>query len=164
MRSCCLSGLRYKDFPFDIENDLTAAARYRGALRDKLIHVINEYGITHFVTGLASESDIDFAETVLSLRDDESFAVSLECIVLGTSQFGNLNEVGIFRHNSVLIRADRRMKLSSRYLLRRRYKRDISMLCRSDVLLSVVCGNKSNVLTDFARKKNIPVETIDISE
>lgn len=163
VKSCCLSGLRYMDFPFDTEKDLTATERYRAALRDKLIHVIEKYGITHFVTGLSSESEIDLAETVLSLRDGVGYPVVLECIVLGVSQLKGLSEVGVFRHNSVLIRADERMKLSDRYLVRRRYRRDAAMLHNCGVLLSVTCGVRSGALVGFARKRNIPVETLDVT-
>lgn len=160
---CCLSGIRYKDFPFDIEKDLAATGRYRETLRDKIIRVIGEYGITHFVTGLSTEADLDLAETVLSLRDGEGYSISLECLVLGSSQLKNLSDDDVFRHNAVLVRADKRMNLSDRYLLRRKYKRDISMLTKCELLLSVVCGTRSNALVGYAHKRNAPVETVDLS-
>lgn len=163
--SCCLSGLRYKDFPFDIEKDLAAAGRYRETLRDKIIRVIDENGITHFVTGLSSETEIDLAETVLSLRDEEGYPFTLECIVLGTSQLKNLSEDDIFRHNAVLVRADKRMKLSQRFLMFRKYKRDITMLCKCEMLLSVINNDKkkTDALFGYALKRGIPVETVNLS-
>ena len=69
MKTCCCTGHRPKGFPFRYGIDKRKHAAYLKTLEEKIKLAITEYGITNFISGMALGADLDFAETVLNLRN-----------------------------------------------------------------------------------------------
>ena len=81
MKICCCTGHRPKSFPYPYGKDIIKHKAYLKRLRQTILFIINEYGVTHFISGMAVGFDMDFAETVLNLRDEERYLITLECAI-----------------------------------------------------------------------------------
>ena len=68
-KNCCCTGHRPKGFPFKYGVDKQKHYSYQKTLAEKTELAITEYGITNFISGMAVGVDLDFAETVLNLRN-----------------------------------------------------------------------------------------------
>ncbi len=69
MKTCCCTGHRPKGFPFKYGIDKQKHNAYLKTIEQKIELAITEYGITNFISGMALGVDLDFAETVLKLRN-----------------------------------------------------------------------------------------------
>ncbi len=78
-KNCCCTGHRPKGFPFKYGVDKQKHYSYLKTLAEKTELAITEYGITNFISGMAVGVDLDFAETVLNLRN--KYPITLECAI-----------------------------------------------------------------------------------
>lgn len=101
---CCCTGHRPKGFPFQYGVDKQKHNAYLKALKEKIKLAITGYGITNFISGMAVGADLDFAETVLKLRD--KYPVTLECAIPCPNQTLKWNNKDKLRYEKILKRAD----------------------------------------------------------
>ena len=64
---CCVTGHRPGGFPFSSE-DRESHLQYKKRLYDA-VHDLLEQGYRHFITGMADGADLDFANTVINLKN-----------------------------------------------------------------------------------------------
>ena len=67
--TCCVTGHRPKGFPFPRDSENFAYCKYLDELEAEIERVIRE-GCCHFISGMADGADIDYANTVLMLRNN----------------------------------------------------------------------------------------------
>ncbi len=123
-KNCCCTGHRPKGFPYRYGIDTKKHSAYLQALLQKIKIAINRYGITDFISGIALGVDLDFAETVLKLRN--KYHIALECAVCCPNQTAKWHDFDISRYNYILKRAD------SITLVSKSYSRDC-MLRETDI-------------------------------
>ena len=94
MKICCCTGHRPKSFPYPYGKDIIKHKAYLKRLRQTILFIINEYGVTHFISGMAVGFDMDFAETVLNLRDEERYLILWSVLFPATiRRLNGLNQI-----------------------------------------------------------------------
>ena len=132
-------------------------------LSQKTELAITEYGITHFISGMAIGADLDFAETVLKLREKQP--VKLECAIPCPDQTLKWSYTDKLRYESILNRADNVKIISTRYTPECMLKRNRYMVDKSELVIAVFNGIKQGgtwYTISYAESQNKAIEIIDI--
>ncbi len=103
-KTCCCTGHRPKGFPFRYGEDEQKHDAYLRALRQRVEFVVTQYGVTHFISGMAIGVDMDFAEIVIELRS--RFSVTLECAIPCANQTLKWSDKEKSRYTEILSQAD----------------------------------------------------------
>ena len=162
-RTCCCTGHRPKGFPFKYGVDTKRHNAYLQALTQKTELAITEYGITHFISGMALGADLDFAEAVLKLKD--KYPITLECAIPCPNQTLKWSDKDKLRYESILKRADRISIISERYAPECMLKRNRYMVDNSELIIAVFNGIEKGgtwYTINYARKTDTAIELIDL--
>lgn len=160
---CCCTGHRPKGFPFKYGVDKQKHNAYLQKLKEKIKLAITEYGITNFISGMAIGVDIDFAETVLKLR--EKYSVTLECAVPCPDQTLKWKGTDKLRYENVLKRADEINIISERYTADCMLKRNRYMVDKSELVIAAFNGVEKGgtwYTINYAKRENKIIELIDL--
>ncbi len=164
MKICYCTGHRPKSFPYPYGKDIIKHKAYLKRLRQTILFIINEYGVTHFISGMAVGFDMDFAETVLNLRDEERYLITLECAIPCYDQTLKWSKPDKSRYDGLLRRTDRFIVISDQYTPECMFKRNRYMVDKSDVIIAFFNGVKKGgtwYTVDYAMKKNKIIKFID---
>ena len=162
-KSCCCTGHRPKGFPFPYGADKQKHNAYLKALKDKIELAVCRYGITNFISGMAIGADLDFAETVLKLRN--IYPITLECAIPCKNQTLKWSAKDVLRYQSILNSADEINLISERYTPECMLKRNRYMVDKSELVIAVFNGVQSGgtwYTVKYADSKNKRVELIDL--
>ncbi len=163
MKTCCCTGHRPKGFPFKYVTDKQKHNAYLQMLEQKIELAITEYGITNFISGMALGVDMDFAETVLNLRN--KYPVTLECAIPCPDQTLKWNDKDKLRYDGILKRADSVNLISERYTPECMLKRNRYMVDKSELVIAVFNGIQKGgtwYTIKYAKSKNKIIELIDL--
>lgn len=163
-KSCCCTGHRPKGFPYQYGVDIQKHNAYMQALSQKIVLAITEYAITNFVSGMAIGVDLDFAETVLELRN-KYHLIQLECAIPCPNQTLKWNDTDKKRYESILKRADKISLISERYTPECMLKRNRYMVDKSELVIAVFNGIKKGgtwYTINYAKDTNTAIELIDL--
>lgn len=152
---CCCTGHRPKGFPFQYGVDKQKHNAYLKALKEKIKLAITGYGITNFISGMAVGADLDFAETVLKLRN--KYPVTLECAIPCPNQTLKWNNKDKLRYEKILKRADEVNLVSERYTPECMLKRNRYMVNKSELVIAVFNGIEKGgtwYTISYAKKEN----------
>lgn len=165
-KTCCCTGHRPQKFPFEYGGKGKKFLTYLEALKNKIIAAITEYGVTCFISGMALGVDLDFAETVLKLRN--AYSLKLECALPCKNQALNWEKNEIARYNRILKKADSVTLVSERYSSDCMLKRNRYMVDKSDLVIAVLNADEKSGGTrytaEYAKKKNIPITVINLNQ
>jgi len=164
-QTCCCTGHRPKGFTFKYGIDEPKHKAYLEQLKQKILLSYREYGITHFVSGMAIGVDLDFAEIVLNLRDAKHYPFSLECAIPCPNQTLKWSETDKLKYNSLLARADSVNLISERYTHECMLKRNRYMVDKSSVVIAAFNGIEKGgtwYTIKYAKSKNKIIELIDL--
>ncbi len=163
IRNCCCTGHRPKGFPFKYGIDKHKHTVYLLTLEEKIELAITEYGITNFISGMALGVDMDFAETVLKLRN--KYPITLECAIPCPNQTLKWNDKDKLRYDSILKRADETNFISERYTPECMLKRNRYMVDKSELVIAVFNGIQKGgtwYTINYAKKENKYIEIIEL--
>ena len=163
MKICCCTGHRPKSFPFEYGKDKKRHKAYLKALEEKIELAISFYGITSFISGMALGVDLDFAETVVKLKND--FPITLECAIPCPNQTLNWYDKDKLRYDSILKRADNVKLVSERYTAECMLKRNRYMVDKSELIIAVFNGIKKGgtwYTINYAKKENKVIVLIEL--
>ncbi|MDE5943380.1 MAG: DUF1273 domain-containing protein [Clostridia bacterium] len=163
MNNCCCTGHRPKGFPFKYGIDGQKHNAYLQMLEKKIELAISKYGITNFISGMAIGTDLDFAETVLKLRD--KYPVTLECAIPCPNQTLNWNSADKLRYENILKRADTVNLVSECYAPECMLKRNRYMVDKSELVIAVFNGIEKGgtwYTINYAKKLNKHIELIEL--
>ncbi len=163
IKTCCCTGHRPKGFPFKYGIDKRKHKAYLKMLEQKIKLAITEYGITNFISGMAIGVDLDFAETVLKLRD--KYSVTLECAIPCPNQTLKWNDKDKLRYESILECADEVNLISEKYTPECMLKRNRYMVDKSELVIAVFNGKEqggTRYTINYAKNKNKTIELIDL--
>lgn len=161
--NCCCTGHRPKGFPFKYGIDKQKHNAYLKTLADKIELAITEYGITNFISGMAIGVDMDFAETVLNLRN--KYPITLECAIPCPNQTLKWNSSDKLRYESILKRADALNLVSERYTPESMLNRNRYMVDKSELVIAAFNGIEKGgtwYTIKYAKSKNKIIEIIDL--
>ena len=164
-KTCCCTGHRPKGFPYPYGIDEQKHKEYLLRLKQKILIAVNDYGITHFISGMALGVDMDFAEIVLNLRDEERYPVTLECAIPCPDQALKWNAKDKLRYESILIRADEINLISNRYTPDCMLKRNRYMIDNSEIVIAAFNGIEKGgtwYTINYAKKENKTILLVDL--
>ena len=164
MKNCCCTGHRPKGFPFQYGIDKQKQNFYLQMLKEKIELAITEYGITNFISGMAIGADLDFAETVLKLRNE--YHITLECAIPCLNQTLKWNSTDKLRYESILKHADKISLISERYTPECMLKRNRYMVDKSEFVIAVFNGIEKGgtwYTINYAKKENKIIELVDLN-
>lgn len=163
IKNCCCTGHRPKGFPFKYGIDKQKYTVYLQMLEEKIELAITEYGITNFISGMALGVDMDFAETVLKLRN--KYSITLECAIPCPNQTLKWNDKDKLRYNEILNQADTVTLVSNRYDRDCMLKRNRFMVDKSQMIIAVFNGIEKGgtwYTINYAKKENKYIEIIEL--
>lgn len=162
-KNCCCTGHRPKGFPFKYGIDRQKHTAYLQTMEQKIELAITEYGIINFISGMAIGADLDFAETVLKLR--EKYPITLECAIPCPNQTLKWNDKDKLRYDNILKRADKINLISERYSPECMLKRNRYMVDKSEFIIAVFNGIEKGgtwYTINYANKENKHIEIIEL--
>lgn len=138
---------------------------YMDELKYTIEKAITEYGITHFISGMALGVDLDFAEIVLNLKYAKYPHITLECAFPCRNQTFRWKFKDKMRYWAIRKRADIVTYVSNYYTPDCMLKRNRYMVDKSDLVIAAFNGVKKGGTwhtINYAKKKNKAIEMIDL--
>ena len=164
--TACCTGHRPQGFPFIYGGSSPKYFAYLQQLRKIILKAINEYGVTHFISGMAEGVDLDFAEIVLSLRRTYK-TIRLECAVPYFTQNYRFERENFERYHRILQLANEVNYITKIYQKGCCLKRDRYMVDKSDFVIAVYNGQKKGgtyYTIQYAKKQNRTIDILDLNE
>lgn len=161
IKNCCCTGHRPKGFPYRYGKDKKRHKEYLKQLKQKVLLAVKEYGITNFISGMAMGTDLDFAETVLELRN--KYQITLECAVPCQNQTLKWDDKDRLRYERILRRADEINVISEQYTPECMLKRNRYMVDKSELVIAVFNGEEKGgtwYTINYAEKTNKAIEFV----
>ena len=156
MKTCAFTGHRPKGLGYP-ESDRRCAA-LKEKLRSLIIRMMEEEGVTHFISGMAQGVDMYAAEIVLELKKRYP-QITLECAIPYERQAVRWPEALRNRYFSIAERCDQETMLQRQYTPDCLRKRNQYMVDRADIVLAVWNGSPSGTgqTVWYAREAGKPV-------
>ena len=132
MKTCAFTGHRPKGLGYPESDGRCAALKEK--LRSLIIRMIEEEGVTHFISGMAQGVDMYAAEIVLDLKQTYPY-ITLECAIPYEEQAAHWSAALRNRYFSIAERCDQETMLQTHYTpdclwKRNRYMVDRHRTCR----------------------------------
>ena len=162
---CCVTGHRPKGFPFPRDNDNLFYMKYCITLYDKVKELIFE-GVDCFISGMAEGVDIDFANIVLLLRN-EDYNITLEAALPYPPRPHKIITEYIEDFECILTMCNKKTIVSNNYYKGCMQKRNEYMVDKADIVLAVWNGKKEGGTWNtikYALSKNKPISYIMLNE
>lgn len=160
-RTVCFTGHRWKKLPFKNENDIRCTA-LKKQLQETVIELIENQGITHFISGMALGVDMIAAEIVLALKSTYPY-ITLEAALYCPEQSERWREENKSRFKKILERCDKVTPVSDFYSNGCEQKRNIYMVDCSSNVIAIWDGTRSGTgnTVRYARSTNTAVVIIN---
>lgn len=139
---CCFTGHRPQSLPFGFNESDERCVLLKRTICEKIISLITQYGVRHFISGMAIGVDMYAAEIVLSLRSEYP-DITLECAIPCETQSAKWSASLRERYNSIVSRCDKKTVLQNHYTYDCMYKRNKYMVDNSDFVIAVWNGKVS---------------------
>ena len=137
---CCVTGHRPNGFPFFRREDDVVYSAYKNMLNEEINKLINE-GYLHFITGMADGADIDFANVVLSYRNEMPW-ICIEAAMPYPYLIKNKENLNGDHKAKILSECDSIHIVSPYYHKGFMQKRNQYMVDKSDLILAIWNGEK----------------------
>lgn len=141
-QSCCFTGHRPQSLPFRFNENDERCIDLKRRLKDAIIEMITQNGVTHFISGMAIGVDMYAAEIVLELKETYP-NISLEAAIPCENQSAKWAEQLRTRYNDILEKCDIRTVLQHSYTADCMHKRNKYMVDNSDWIIAVWNGKPS---------------------
>lgn len=91
MKTCAFTGHRPQNLPFGFNEEDERCIDFKKTLREQIINLIENEGVTHFISGMAIGVDMYAAEIVLGLKASYP-GITLESAIPCESQAAKWSE------------------------------------------------------------------------
>lgn len=165
-KTCCVTGHRPSGFPWIYGKENQSQATYKKILCEIIDWYISENDVTDFISGMALGADMDFAATVLLLREKYPY-IRLHCAIPCRDQTRLWKEPYISLYNNILRQADSSVILSESYTRTCMLERNRYMVDKSDYVFAVWNGERKGgtwYTMEYAKKLKRPVEVLRLDE
>jgi len=156
--SCSFTGYRPEKLPWG-DNELSPRC---GLLKENIFSAIKrvavDFGIHHFICGMARGSDTFFCEAVLSLRN-ELPGITIEAAIPHKGQSSRWTDDDRARYSYLVDKCDMITMVSSEYSRTCMMRRNRYMVKNSSILIAVFDGKSggTNNTLDYARRRNLEI-------
>ena len=165
-KTCCVTGHRPSGFPWIYGKENQSQATYKKILCEIIDWYISENDVTDFISGMALGADMDFAATVLLLREKYPY-IRLHCAIPCRDQTRLWKEPYISLYNNLLRQADSSVVLSESYTRTCMLERNRYMVDKSDYVFAIWNGERKGgtwYTMEYAKKLKRPVEVLRLDE
>lgn len=151
----CFTGHRPQSIPYLWEEDSVQSHRLKEELKNSIVYLIENNGVTHFISGMALGVDMIAAEIVLNLKKKYP-NITLECAIPCETQANYWTEKYRDRYFSIIEMSDKETLLQTHYSRDCMHKRNRYMIDNSDYVVAVWNGLPSGTgkTVLYAREKN----------
>lgn len=139
---CCFTGHRPQKLSFGFNEEDERCVQLKQAIMEQTEKLITQYGVTHFIVGMALGVDIYSAEIVLLLKEKYP-QITLECAIPCETQCEKWSEPMRDRYFDIVKGCDEETMLQRHYTKDCMQKRNQYMVDKSDYVIAVWNGKPS---------------------
>lgn len=163
-QTACFTGHRPMFFDFEHNEYEPRCCRIKERMRAAVIDLIDNHGITHFLSGMADGVDRWAADIILDLKQAYP-DITLECAVPYILQYNEWTEWNKPHYHEIMKRADKVTYVQDEFSDDCFIKRDHYMVDQSSVVIAVWSGVKSGTgdTVAYANECGIEVKFINLS-
>ena len=140
MKTCAFTGHRPQNLPFGFNEEDERCINLKKTLREQIINLIENEGVTHFISGMAIGVDMYAAEIVLGLKASYP-GITLESAIPCESQAAKWSEALRDRYFDIASKCDKETLIQTHYSPDCMDKRNRYMVDHADVLIAVWDGS-----------------------
>lgn len=140
MKTCAFTGHRPQNLPFGFNEEDERCIDLKKTLREQIINLIENEGVTHFISGMAIGVDMYAAEIVLGLKASYP-GITLESAIPCESQAAKWSEALRDRYFDIASKCDKETLIQTHYSPDCMDKRNRYMVDHADVLIAVWDGS-----------------------
>ena len=162
-QTACFTGHRPQKLPWGFNEDDIRCIAMKEIAKIEIQNAIINYGINHFISGMALGFDMIAAELVLELKKDYPF-ITLECAIPCKEQDKLWREQQKERYANILSQADKVTYVSDRpYFDGCMQQRNKYMIDNSSVLIALFNGKSGGTkqTIDYAKQQGLEILTIE---
>ena len=141
-RTCAFTGHRPQNLPFRFNESDKRCVTLKKQLRKLIVYLIEQYNVTHFISGMDIGVDMYAAEIVLDLKTKYPH-ITLESAIPCETQAAKWSEPLRDRYFKIAEQCDKETMLQTQYTPDCMQKRNRYMVDQADVLLAVWNGTPS---------------------
>lgn len=162
MKTCAFTGHRPQNLPFGFNEEDERCIDLKKTLREQIINLIENEGVTHFISGMAIGVDMYAAEIVLGLKASYP-GITLESAIPCESQAAKWSEALRDRYFDIASKCDKETLIQAHYSPDCMGKRNRYMVDHADVLIAVWDGSPSGTgkTVRYAHQQGKSVITIN---
>ena len=160
-KTCAFTGHRPQSLPFGFNESDERCVALKQKLRNEIITLIEENGVTHFISGMAIGVDMYAAEIVLGLK--AKYNITLECAIPCETQAEKWSEPLRNRYFEIASKCDKETLLQQRYTPDCMHKRNRYMVDQADFIIAVWDGRVSGTskTVRYAQHQGKPIRVIN---
>lgn len=154
-RTACFTGHRPQTITYLWDENSVQSLALKAKIQKAIIHLIENKGVTHFISGMALGVDMIAAEIVLELKSKYP-EITLECALPCETQANKWTEKYRDRYFSIIEMSDKETLLQTHYTPDCMMKRNAYMVDKSDYVIAVWDGSPSGTgkTVMYAKDKN----------
>ncbi|MCI8388968.1 MAG: DUF1273 domain-containing protein [Clostridiales bacterium] len=153
-KKCAFTGHRPQSLPFGFRENDPRCTALKQALRSEIIHMIEDNGVTYFISGMALGVDTYAAEIVLDLKAVYP-EIKLECAIPCKAQREKWSQNAQSRYLEIISNSDKPIILQREYTSDCMQKRNKYMVNEADYLIAVWNGRSSGTSTTVQYAKSL---------
>ena len=141
-KTVCFTGHRPQSIPYLWDENSPESISLKSKIRNSIIELIENKGVTHFISGMAIGVDMICAEVILDLKSKYPY-ITLECAIPCETQANKWTEKYRDRYFSIIEMSDKETLLQTHYTADCMHKRNRYMVDNSDYVIAVWNGSPS---------------------
>lgn len=159
---CAFTGHRPQSLPFGFDESDERCTALKSVMQEQIVKLIENKGVTHFITGMALGVDIYAAEIVLNLKAKYP-DITLESAIPCETQAIKWAVAARERYYNIAAKCDKETMLQREYTPDCMEKRNRYMVDHADYILAVWNGSPSGTgkTVRYAHQQGKPVITIN---
>ena len=154
-KTACFTGHRPQTITYLWDETSAQSLELISKIQKAIIHLIDNEGVTHFISGMALGVDMIAAEIVLELKSKYP-EITLECALPCETQASRWSEKYRDRYFNIIEVSDKETLLQTHYTADCMHKRNRYMVDRSDYVIAVWDGSPSGTgkTVMYAKERN----------
>jgi uncharacterized phage-like protein YoqJ len=141
-KTACFTGHRPQTITYLWDEASAQSLELKAKLEKAIIYLIDNKGVTHFISGMALGVDMIAAEIVLELKSKYP-EIKLECALPCETQASRWSEKYRDRYFNIIEMSDKETLLQTHYTADCMHKRNRYMVDHSDYVIAVWDGSPS---------------------
>ena len=161
-KKCAFTGHRPQSLPFGFNEADERCIALKKVLRNEIINLIENKGVTHFITGMAIGVDMYAAEIVHGLKASYP-GITLESAIPCENQAEKWIEEQRDRYFDIAAKCDKETMIQCQYTPDCMHKRNRYMVDQADFIVAVWDGRPSGTgkTVQYAQRQGKPIVIIN---